>query len=83
MAGARTTLTLEPDVAEALERLRRKEDLTLKEAVNRALRLGLDRLDRPARPRKFETRAVSLKPLAADVDDIAEVLAVAEGDGFR
>lgn len=83
MAGARTTLTLEPDVAEALERLRRKEDLTLKEAVNRALRLGLDRLDRPAPPREFETRAVSLKPLAADVDDIAEALAVAEGDGFR
>ncbi len=83
MAGTRTTLTLEPDVAEALERLRRKEDLTLKEAVNRALRLGLDHLDRPVKRKAFRTRSVSLEPIVSNVDDIAELTALGEGEAFR
>lgn len=83
MTVARTTLTLEADVAEALERLRREHGLTLKEAVNRALRLGLLELERPTTPRPFHTRTVSLGPRGASVDDVAEALALAEGDDFR
>jgi hypothetical protein len=37
----RTTLTLEPDVAQKLKRRMAEKKLTLKEAVNQALRAGL------------------------------------------
>ena len=39
----RTTLTLEPDVAMRLEQEIRRTGLRMKEIVNQALRLGLDR----------------------------------------
>ena len=38
----RTTLTLEPDVALKLKKKMAEEKLTLKDAVNRALRAGLE-----------------------------------------
>ena len=79
----RTTLTLEPDVAEALERLREQKGLTLKAAVNEALRIGLVQLARPKRRKAFHTREVSLGPRASNLDDVAEALALAEGDDFR
>jgi hypothetical protein len=45
----RTTLTLEPDVALKLKRKMAARKLTLKEAVNQALRIGLAAEDAPAR----------------------------------
>jgi len=45
----RTTLTLEPDVALKLSQRMKQEGLTLKQAVNQALRTGLAA---PAKPRK-------------------------------
>ncbi len=80
----RTTLTLDDDVAAELERLRRKEGKRFKAIVNDALRRGL-RDEKPARSGKaYRTRSVSLgKPRLANVDDIAEALAFAEGDDFR
>ena len=79
----RTTLTLDPDVADALERQQAKRKTSFKETVNEALRLGLDQLARQAshRPR-FHTRPVSLKPRVTNVDDVAELLALAEGEDF-
>ena len=44
----RTTLTLDDDVAAALERLRRARDASLKDVVNEVLRGGLSEL--AARP---------------------------------
>jgi hypothetical protein len=81
----RTTLTLDDDVARLIERIRRRRGATLRDVVNDALREGLPRLEAPARPRKLhETRSVSLGGcLIGSVDDVAEALAVAEGDGFR
>lgn len=38
----RTTITLDPDVAARLHRLTRERRITFKEAVNTALRAGLD-----------------------------------------
>jgi hypothetical protein len=77
----RTTLTLEPDVAAALTRLRNRRKLKLKEAVNAALREGLARLDSPAAPRRqFRTKTVDLGPcLLPSLDNIAEVIEFAEG----
>ena len=43
----RTTLTLEPDVALKLKRRMAARKLTLKEAVNQALRAGLATEERP------------------------------------
>jgi hypothetical protein len=82
----RTTLTLDDDVAAALERLRKARKLSLKRAVNETLRAGLARMSAPLpSPRKaFRTRPVSLgRCLIGNVDNVAEVLARAEGESFR
>ena len=81
----RTTLTLEDDVAKRIERLRKRRGLTLRDVVNQALREGLPQLEAPKRARKTHTtKAVSLGGcLIGNIDDTAEVLAVAEGDLLR
>ena len=81
----RTTLTLESDVAAALERFRDREGHTLKDAVNRALRRGLRDLEAESEPRStYRTVAVDLgRCLVGSVDDVAEVLAIAEGEDYR
>lgn len=81
----RTTLTLDPDVAVLLQRVREASDASLKDAVNEGLRLGLKQMMEPARPvEPFRTKSVSLgRCLIGDLDNVAEALAVAEGDGFR
>lgn len=79
----RTTLTLDPDVDEELQRARAERGLKLKELVNTALRIGLKAMRSTRRTRKFRTKAVSLGPKSSNVDDVAEVLALAEGDSFR
>jgi hypothetical protein len=81
----RTTLTLDDDVAALLRRVlaRRKEGL--KSVINEALRQGLRRMTAPPeRPTPYQTPSVDTgRPLLPDVDDVAEVLAVAEGDWHR
>ena len=81
----RTTLTLEADVASALERYRAEGDRTFKDAVNTALRTGLHVLAAEQEPvREFRTVGVSLGGcLVGSIEDVAEVLAVAEGEDFR
>ena len=81
----RTTLTLEPDVAAALERLQRDAGLTLKGAVNQALRLGLRAMEAPVTSRApYRTPSTSLgKCLIGSLDDVAEALAMGEGEDFR
>jgi hypothetical protein len=82
----RTTLSLDKDVAAALERLRKARRASLKRLVNEALREGLARMNAPppATRKPFRTRAVSLgRCLIGNVDNVAEVLAVAEGEAFK
>lgn len=82
----RTTLTLDQDVAAALERLRKARKASLKRIVNEALRQGLARMAAPpAGPRRpFRTRALSLgRCLVGNIDNVAELLAVAEGERFK
>ena len=81
----RTTLTLDPDVATALERRRREYGTTLKEEVNTLLRTGLSRAAEPVKAGKpFRTKPLPLgKPRLESLDDIAEVLAFAEGEDHR
>jgi hypothetical protein len=81
----RTTLTLDKDVAVALERLRKARKASLKAVVNEALREGLGRMASPPPARRApRTRPVSLgRCLASNIDNISEVLAIAEGEPFR
>lgn len=81
----RTTLTLDQDVAAALDRLRKARRGSYRALVNEALREGLRSLTAPPRKRaRFETRAVDLgRCLLGNVDNVAEVLAVAEDDSYK
>lgn len=81
----RTTLTLDKDVAVALERLRKKRKASLKVVVNEALRQGLSQMASPPPARReLRTRAVSLgRCLAGNIDNVSEALAIAEGESFR
>ena len=81
----RTTLSLDDDVAVLLRRVLKARKASLKQVVNQALREGLRRMSEPpARRRRYRTAPVSLgRCLVGNVDDVAEVLAHAEGDAFR
>lgn len=76
----RKTLTLDEDVAAALERLRKARDVRLKDLVNEALRRGLKEMAGRRKPRTpFRTRAADPgPPLLTNVDNITEVLTVTE-----
>lgn len=81
----RTTLTLDSDVAALLQRVRDARGATLKEAVNEALRRGLKQMSEPApESQRRRTEVVSLgRCLIGDLDNVAEALAIAEGEAFR
>ncbi len=75
----RTTVTLDDDVAAALEQLRRERGLGLSEALNELARSGLRR-----RPEKRAFRQES-QPigLAIDVTDVADAIELLEGPAAR
>ncbi len=80
----RTTLTLDRDVATAIERLRRKNNGSLKTIVNEALRYGLLHMTEPPAHREpFVTETVDLGRCRLAIDDVSEALAVAEEETFR
>lgn len=82
----RTTITLDDDVAVELSRLQKARDESFKQTLNAVLRAGVAVL-RARRPRagvRYETAPVSLgTPRLAQIDDVAEVLAFAEGEEHR
>jgi len=81
----RTTITLQDDVAAALKRLDKRRGVKFKALVNEALREGIKRIMAPAKKRgEYHTRSVELGSCRApNVDNIAQVLAVAEGESFK
>lgn len=81
----RTTLTLDDDVAVRLEKLREERNDSFKAIVNEALRRGLDRIEAPPERREpYRLRPFSPgRCLVNQLDDVAGVLAVVEGDDFR
>jgi hypothetical protein len=81
----RTTLTLDDDVTALLKRLRKARGGRFKDLVNEALREGLRHMTVPRRQRTpFRTQSVDLgRCLLGNVDNVAEVLAVAEGESYR
>jgi hypothetical protein len=82
----RTTLTLDDDVAIQLRQLCAAQKARLKTVVNRALRAGLGVLTGAPRPRRrgYRTIPCSLgRPRLPNLDNIAEVLAIAEEESHR
>jgi hypothetical protein len=81
----RTTLTLDDDVAAAIERLRRARNANLKDIVNEALRKGLSDLTaRPKQRKPHQTQVVDLgRVQMPSIDNISESLAIAEGEAFK
>lgn len=82
----RTTLTLDDDVAIELKRMCAQRGVRFKHVVNQALRAGLRTLQEPGdvNGEPYRTPPVSLgRPTYPDLDNVAELLAVAEGDDHR
>jgi hypothetical protein len=78
----RTTLTLEPDVALKLKRRMAAKKLTLKAAVNQALRAGLAVEDAPARvPFRVIPHSFGFKP-GIDLDKLGQLADQLEAEEF-
>jgi hypothetical protein len=71
----RTTLTLEPEVAERLQQELRRTGKSLKTVVNEALRLGLGFAGKPPRAARFEVQphAFGFKP-GIDLDRLNQLV---------
>lgn len=79
----RTTVTLDDDVAVALERLRTERGLTFRQALNETIREGLAARARRARGPEVPiktTPARALGPRLASFDNTSELIALIEGD---
>jgi hypothetical protein len=75
---------LDTDVSIELEGLRRKQGLSLKDAVNHALRRGLRAMAEGDKRRSaFVTRSADLGLPHVPLDNVAEALVAAEGESFR
>ena len=81
----RTTLRLDPDVAALAQRMQQVHGQSFKAIVNEALRRGLRAMaTQSGRRAAYSTPAVDLgRCLAGSLDDVAEALAIADGERFR
>lgn len=77
----RTTVTLDDDVAKALEVLRRDEGLPTSVALNRLVRQGIASSAAVVPP--FRQRTSSLGPARIPLDNIGEALELLEGEAHR
>jgi Arc/MetJ family transcription regulator len=75
----RTTVTLDDDVAAAVERLRRDRSIGLNEAVNELIRAGLT-VKRPRKPFRQQSERIGFQ---VDVSNVAEALELLEGPAAR
>jgi antitoxin component HigA of HigAB toxin-antitoxin module len=76
----RTTLTLDDDVAAAIERRRQKFHHSLKQEVNDLIRAGLTHVEQeqPEAPR-FHIKPLPVGELLIPIDDVSAALDAAEG----
>lgn len=71
----RTTLTLDPDVARKARKFAGEHNAPFKDVINRALRVGLDILEKKRGPAPFRTepKPLGLRP-GISLDNISDVL---------
>ncbi|HLH35565.1 MAG TPA: hypothetical protein VKX41_12890 [Alloacidobacterium sp.] len=62
----RTTITLDPDVEQLLKSALKKGDLTFKQVVNDAIRIGLK--GAPAKAKRFRQRTFRMGPMGSNWD---------------
>jgi predicted ATPase len=74
----RTTVTLDADVAKALEVMRRERGLGTSAALNELVRRGLATTPTPSR--RFRQRTSSMGPARVPLDDIGHALELLEGE---
>jgi hypothetical protein len=81
----RTTLTIDPDNAAQLARLRKEREISLKTLINDALRQGLKQMTVPRKSRRRSfTRPVDLgQPLIGNIDCIGGLLAEFDVEKYR
>jgi hypothetical protein len=81
----RTTLTIEDDVAQQIERLQRKQNRPVKEIVNDALRRGLREMSSPGRrSARYKTAPLPLGAcLVGSLDNIGELFSAIEDERFK
>ena len=60
----RTTVTIDDDLAVAIEELRKREGLSFKAALNQVIRLGMQAKSAPPKSKRYRTptRSLGLKP---------------------
>jgi len=69
MISMKTTLTIEDDLMQALREKAHKTGSPFKEVVNKAIRAGLENVDKPRQIKPYKCRVYSLGyPPRADVD---------------
>jgi hypothetical protein len=83
MQRMRTTLTLDPDVAARLKRLRQCRDARFKDIVNAALREGLRAMGENPGPKSWTKPMPLGGTRIGSLDNIADVLAIAERETFK
>ena len=78
----RTTLTIDADLATAIQERARRTGATWKEVVNDAIRNGLHA--QPPEPPRYVTPVYDPgPPLLVGVYGVHDLLAIAEGDSYR
>lgn len=79
----RTTLTLDPDVAERVRREVHRRGTTTKELINDALRAGLAMAGKPVRPKPFRVKPHSFgfRP-GVDLDRLNQLSDELESEEF-
>jgi hypothetical protein len=80
----RTTLSIDDDVIERARAVAAKLRKPFRMIVNEALRAGLERVEQPAKQRRYKTEphSMGLRP-GRNIDNIQELLAQIEGEDSR
>lgn len=80
----RTTLTLEDDVAVAIERRRRERSHSLKQEINELLRVGLEHVDEPPpKVPEFRVEPLDVGGLLIDISDTRAVLDILDTEDWE
>jgi hypothetical protein len=80
----RTTLTLADELAARAKRDAERLGLSLKELINRALEIGLEKIETDTKTRRYRTKATPMGLREGlTYDDIADLLAHGEREDFR